>query len=157
MTLDEAISYNLSGLNVAVLGLPASGKSHVAARLYAKNSHHVLISTDNYMAQGYEQSLYDLIEELGNPLWNTFEGLILEGVLCYRILRKGLGMDCWKPDVIFMVEASTKKRQEIYLKERDPNKIKYMASFDRSLTTIWNEYLNSDIPKPPIFYLNNEY
>jgi adenylate kinase family enzyme len=155
MTLDEAISYNLSGLNVAVLGLPASGKSHLAARLYAKNSHHVLISTDNYMAQGYEQSLYDLIEELGNPLWNTFEGLILEGVLCYRILRKGLGMDCWKPDVIFMVERSIQERERVYHTERDPAKLKNMKSFDLGLMNIWNYYLFNRKDDTPIFYINN--
>ncbi len=157
MTVDEIMSINLSGLNAVLVGLPASGKSHIAARLYAKNPGHILISTDSYIGVDYEDSLYRLIEDLGNPDRPSFQPLLLEGVMVYRLLRKGLEVDCWKPDVIIDVQATRKQRHEIYMKERDPSKWKYVEKSDLGLLSIWNQYMASPQLKPPIFTLENNH
>jgi len=157
MFLDDILAINFSAMNVCIVGLAASGKSHVAAKLYGRNPTHTLISTDSYLPFNYEQGLYELISDLGNPEKHDFNPIIVEGILNFRLLRKGLDTDCWKPDAIIFVENSRKQRHEIYLRERDASKLKYMQSFDLGLLKIWNEYLQSPVKKPPIFTLNNEH
>lgn len=136
MRLEEILSVPLEG-SCVVIGIPASGKTFLGNKLVEQNSSHLLLSTDSYMGTGYERDLYPLIEDLRSYP----KEIIIEGVLGYRLLRKGLQEDDFCPDLVIVCETNKKKQAEIYAKERDPKKLQYMKSFEIGLMKVYNDYM----------------
>lgn len=149
MNLDELLAKDFFWKNVLVIGLPASGKTFIANKIREMAFAIDIFHTDKYIEFGYEDSLYNLIEELEG--FKTEATCIVEGVLGYRLLRKGLEIDCWKPDVVIVCEGSKKRQTEIYAAERDPKKLKYMRSFELGLTKIFNDYMSAEKTHQPEF------
>lgn len=155
MNLEELMNIDLTGKDICVIGKPGAGKTTIA-RLLSKKWGIPLLSTDDFRSGDWENDLYTIMDEL-----EARSGAIIsEGVQMYRALRKGLELGTYKPHVIIEIEISTKKQREIYLKERDPKKLKYMQSFALGLTKVYNEYhslLQQEENKPIFYTLNNEW
>ncbi len=128
---------NIKNKNVLIIGPPASGKTTLALELSKQNWHHTLLHTDNFIKYGYEQALYEIIRHTKANVSN----MIIEGVLGYRLLRKGAQLpDVWKPDLVIEMEVTREKQAEIYANERDPAKLKYLKGFAATHAKILNDY-----------------
>jgi|GEM_PF-3242390 len=140
---------------VVVIGLPASGKTHLTNEISAQYSSrgYNIIHTDDFMKHGFDNSLYVMMSHLKN---DTSERKIIEGVQGYRLLRKGLEQKTFIPDVVIVVVASKSDRTERY-KNRNKS---LNAGFDKSLETIWNDYLalikSSDSKAPRFIIVNGD-
>lgn len=159
------IKLSLNENIIVVVGLPASGKTFVANELieqYAKRAYK-LYRTDDYIDWGFEESLYKLRDDLRRDLSPR---KIIEGVQGYRLLRKGLELGDFNPDVVIVVVASMAIRNDRY-KKRPTSKGKGInRGFDSTLTKIWNDYLKllgvademtlGDWKKPRFVIFNSE-
>lgn len=134
---------DIKGKNVLIIGCPASGKTYVSKLL--SDAEHRLVHTDRYMDLGYVDSLYELLRGL-----SLYKGLtIVEGVLGYRLLRKGYQKGSYRPDVVIEMKVSESRMMDTYKNERDPNKIRYLKSFNKMHAKILAEYkemVGEDLP-----------
>ncbi len=137
-----------SDKNILVIGYPAVGKTTFAKKYIEHLPYHTLISTDDYLSHGYEESLYALIEDLIKIQNLT----LVEGVLGYRLLRKGVQLDCYYPDVVFELTAPWTHIEKVYQTERETKKIPNLKSFIKTLDTILKQYQGLPNPKPPIWH-----
>ena len=139
---------NVEGLNVLVIGPPASGKTHFINKLKFSGK---VIHTDDYIKYG-DNGIY--------LLFNSIKGskTIIEGVMGYRLLRKGLELNCYHPDLVIELQVPEKKLEMIYNSERigkDFNSVKAMIKANQ---TILNEYKSMpNMNKPYWITINNEY
>jgi len=122
---------------IVIVGLPASGKSFLANEVleqYEKRNYK-MFRTDDYIKYGFEESLYKLMDDLRRDLSPR---KIIEGVQGYRLLRKGLQLGTFNPDVVIVVAASSEQRHERFKKRPDK---KLNRGFDATLEKIWADYL----------------
>jgi hypothetical protein len=146
MTIQEVLSLNMVDKNVLIIGPPASGKTwlcDIMMRFY-----HLIVHTDNYIHYGYKQSIYEVMKEINYAHTNGLN-TIVEGIQGYRLLRKGVELDCYYPDIVIELEISEKRMRETYQKERDPKKIKYLQSFNDAHQTILDDYFSLPNEKKP--------
>lgn len=146
--LIKLLESEYSDKNILVIGYPATGKTTFAKKYIQYLPHHTLIDTDDYIPHGHEQSLYVLIEDLKKIQTPT----LIEGVLGYRLLRKGVQLDCYYPDVVFELTAPWTHIEKVYQTERESKKIPNLKSFIKSLDTILKQYQELPNPKPPIWH-----
>ena len=151
MNLQDILAFNFEKKNVCIIGHPASGKTHLS-NLICPNHHK--IHTDSYIGEGYLAALHSTLHEIHN----TDKHTLVEGVICYRLLRKGVELASYYPDIIIRIEISPSKQKEIYEKERDAKKLKYMDSFNKSDDTLFNQFLEDcpvhNLPLVINFYNN---
>ena len=93
LTYDEIAQHDFKNQNVLIIGNPATGKTNLLAQLKKSNPTHYTINTDDYMSSGYEQGLYDILDDLKGITAPT----IIEGVQGFRLLRKGLQKGVYRP------------------------------------------------------------
>src|SRR5208283_5031803 len=97
MTLTEIQDIDIKGRNIAIIGAPASGKTYLAAQL--KGSH-VIVHTDSFIHLGWDNAVLSVIDHL-----NVLPGnWICEGVQVIRMLRKGVEIGNWAPQLIIQCE-----------------------------------------------------
>lgn len=152
-SIEELKELDLNGKLVYVCGVPASGKTHTSIVIHPVGGY--VIHTDFYKDDPIEEVLSKIM--LATRKYNT---VIVEGVMCYELLLSVVkGWDS-KPDIIVYLDIPRSKQEEIYRKERDPRKIKYMRGFNMKLLKMWNEYLrlieDKEI-KPQIITFNNQW
>lgn len=142
---------DINDKNVLIIGIPASGKSYVANLL--NNDNHYLIECDDYIGYGFEQSVYEILRDIERCNKKT----IVEGVQGYRLLRKGIELDNYYPDIVIQMHISEEKQRFIYSKERDAKKIKKLKAFNNSCNKILEDYFKMSIKNKPIWIniLNN--
>jgi len=161
LTITEALRTPIIGLNVMVIGLPASGKTYFAGLLSFHNPMHTLFRCDDYLnGSNGQESMYAILDEVwdqikaGNPT-------IVEGVAGYRMLRKGVQMEAYFPDIVFEIVAPTEQRERVYKQERKDKIFSNVERFDKALTTVLNDYdeliENYPFRSPTWIQVNNEY
>lgn len=136
MKTEELKSLDISGKNVLIIGCPASGKTYIS-NLIADDSHKI-IRSDDYIQYGFAESMYKCLEDI-SLMGSTHT--IVEGVQGYRMLRKGVELNSYFPDIVIEVVISEKTMNERYQNERDPKKIKYLQGFGKAQQKILNDYL----------------
>ena len=99
----------------------------------------VIIHTDDYMKYGYKDSLYKLLDDIKNK---DLKNVVIEGVLGYRLLRKGEQLNCYKPDIVIELKSSIKIILNRYKNNRQDKNIKSVLSMIKSNNTILNEYFS---------------
>lgn len=149
--LIQLLQNEYSNKNILVIGYPAVGKTTFATKYIQYLPNHTCIHTDDYIPYGHEQSLYVLLEDLKSINTATF----IEGVLGYRLLRKGIQLDCYYPDVVFELTAPWEHIEKVYNTEREDKKIQNLKSFAKSLDTILKQYKALPNPKTPIWHTIN--
>ena len=138
MTLDEITSFNFANKNVCIIGYPASGKTFLSD-LICNDTHHK-IHTDKYIKDGYSMALHSVLNELS---FIDNKPTLIEGVIGYRLLRKGVELGLYYPDIIIKIEISQTKQKEIYTNERDVSKLKFLETFNTTNEKIFTEYLEN--------------
>lgn len=127
---------NIENKTVVVIGPPGSGKTTFANQF---GETHLIIHTDDYIPYGYKEALYVLLHDLEKVKFLK-RPLLIEGVLGYRLLRKGVELNCFYPDVVIELTVTPERQAEIYAKERDAEKLKYLKGFARTHAKILADY-----------------
>jgi len=150
-TINNVINIDIEQKNVLIIGCPASGKTYLS-NLFKTT--HTKIHTDDYMRFGYVQSLYQILSDL-----KEINGLtIIEGIQGYRLLRKGVQLDCYYPDIVIEMIISEQKMINTYRNERDARKIKYLINFNSMHNKIIADYFAlSNNTKPEWYKIHNNY
>lgn len=154
MILSELLSLDIAGKRVLILGRPCAGKTYLSEILFVNPIH-----TDDYLHLEEENALYHIIEDeacLRGSLKNT---TVIEGMLGYNLLLYGAKTQMYKPDIVIEVEISIGKQRELYLKEREPSKLKYLRRFHLLHLEMMNEY-HRIVPaeqKPTFITLENNW
>lgn len=141
--------------SVVIIGPPASGKTYLSKLLAKDNPGHELVHTDNYIRYGYEESLYQLL----NHIKQTARPLIIEGILGYRLLRKGVELNCYYPEMVIELEISEALMLHTYRKERGASKnISAVRAMVKANATVLTKYKAMPNPSPPQWIkLKNQY
>ncbi len=137
---------DIKGKNVLIIGFPASGKTTLAELLDSES--HTLIHSDDYIQFGFKESLYELLKDLKKIEGNT----IIEGVMGYRLLRKGVELDSYYPDLIIHMKVNEDTIRRRYL-DRDPKKLNGALSMCKSSMKILNDYKNMPNKKKPLWVI----
>jgi len=124
---------DIEGKNVLIIGCPASGKTYLLNQF---KTTHKKFPTDDYMRFGYEQSMYQVLEDIKKSTEKT----LVEGIQGYRLLRKGVQLDCYYPDIVIQLIISEQQMLNTYRNERDEKKIKYLKGFNKMHDKIINDY-----------------
>ncbi len=154
--ITSALEIDITGKNVLIIGCPASGKSYLGMLLAGMNPGHDLIHTDDYMPLGYEPALYAILEHL--QARDGSKPTIIEGVQGYRLLRKGVQLDSYYPDIVIELSISEDLMHRTYIRERNEKKRQYLKGFNGMHRKILNDYRALPNAKPPIWYeVKNHY
>ena len=126
---------------VVIIGHPQSGKTTYSAKLKEKFPYHTYISCDDFKNFPYDEALYELKKAINKT---TAKHLVIEGILGYRLLRKGLQYKDFNPEMVIRITRAGIDYGD---------KTSKMQSFCKQLDTIWAEYiylLESETEKPEI-------
>lgn len=118
--------------NVVIIGYAATGKTTFSNTLKFKGS---MYHTDDYIPYGFEQALYVLMDDLKKdkaPL------KVIEGILGYRLLRKGLQLQNFYADLVIVCEATKEVRYD-RIKARNKD-VQATFNLDNVCRKIWNDY-----------------
>jgi dephospho-CoA kinase len=96
---------------IVIVGHPATGKTHLSKELEINYPDYRIIHSDDYMKHGYEKSLYVMLEDI---VTSPNKKMIIEGVQTPRLLRKGLELNNFNPDVIINTTADAHTKLERY-------------------------------------------
>jgi adenylate kinase family enzyme len=90
---------------IVILGYTKTGKVTIAKKL-AQELNYPLFESDHYInIKDREQSLYNLIDHV-LPYYQSNQPIIIEGILCFRLLRKGLQLNNFSPDLIIKTKCN---------------------------------------------------
>lgn len=116
---------------IFIIGLPASGKTFFTDLLSNHLKTHTVLHTDDYIKFGKHGELAECVTDI-NRAKRKRQPIIVEGVLCYRILKSRH----INPDLIIIINASRDERVERY-KQRNKS---YSRDFDGMLIRFWKDY-----------------
>ncbi len=143
---------------ILIIGSPASGKTELGKRLAWKFKMPI-IHTDNYIGYGQPNNLYVLLEDLKK---RESESLIIEGVLNYRLLRKGIEGTGYNfvPDLVIEVEAPESWIEGVYANDRsdkDYNAVLRMRKANQTVLSKYEELLRKQgLKRPTWIKVQNE-
>ena len=119
--------------NVVIIGYPATGKTFLLDSITSKVKASIY-HTDDYIKYGFVDALYVLMEEIAKdktPL------KIIEGVLGYRLIRKGIELHTFHADLVIVCEASVPTRTaRIALRGK---LVQATLSMDKGLEKVWED------------------
>lgn len=148
------VQVDIENKNVLIIGWPASGKTHVANLLWKDNPGHKMIHTDDYMHHGFKEALYEILRDLKR----TRKPTIIEGVQGYRLLRKGVELDCYYPDIVIELEIPESRMYRTYAEQRRGKDPAYLKGFNKMQQKILNDYFAMPNKKKPQWIkLKNHY
>lgn len=148
------LTVDIGTKNVLIIGCPASGKTFLSNQLAHDNPKHHVIHTDDYMEYGYKASLYEILDYMSKLRCPT----IIEGVIGYRLLRKGVELDCYYPDIVIELEISEGRMHKTYATQRLDKDFDAVRGFVRSHEKILNDYRVMVNPHPPEWHkIKNNY
>ncbi len=119
---------------IVITGYSATGKTTLAHSI----PHYRLYHTDDYIKFGYEDSIYALLEDVKK---DDYHFKIIEGIQVNRLLRKGVQLGIFSPDLIIRCNCSPEVRIERYKDRGDADKIQNLNAMDRGLNKVWMDYL----------------
>lgn len=125
---------------IVVCGYTKTGKVTIAKKLAEQLGRKLLIS-DDYQMFGVDESLQMMMEDIIICLKNK-EQIIVEGILCFRLLRKGMEQMSILPDMLIKTECNEETIRHFYEKDGESSKIDRALSFNKGLNKIWKDYLN---------------
>lgn len=154
MTISQALAPPITGLNVVIIGYPATGKTYFSKLLAERNPTHRLFHTDDYLLR------YNGVEAMYACMGEVIEAIeagtptIVEGIAGYRMLRKGVQLDSYYPHIVFEMLAPFEQIKRTY--RNDPNrsadKVKNLPAFCKAQDTIKKDYLTT-VPSLPRWVL----
>lgn len=140
--------------SVVIIGWPASGKTYVSNQLWKDNPDHNMFHTDDYMHHGFVDALYALLKDIKK----SKKPVIVEGMQGYRLLRKGVELDCFYPDIVIELEITEKRMLQTYAEQRPGRDTRALKGFIHAQQKILNDYKRMyNTHKPQWHLLKNNY
>jgi uridine kinase len=128
---------------VCIVGLSGTGKSHLSYQLSEQFPEYKVFHCDDYLTLGKNYGDVDVLTRLLVDItYSPHKKKIIEGSLCYRLLRKGAKDDSFLPDLVIMV-ISTQAARQIRRPDKD------YTSFDQMYRRIWRDYITERKLKTP--------
>ncbi len=123
---------------IVILGFTKTGKLPIAKKLATELNRPLFIS-DNYLE--LKDPLNAFMEDI-NYHRRIQNQIIIEGTLCFRLLRKGLELSNFNTDLIIKTNCNEETIKYFYNQDGESHKIKRAFSFNQGLNKIWDEYRN---------------
>lgn len=136
---------DINGKKVLIIGPPSSGKTYLS-NLYCS---HKVLHTDDYIKYGKE-SINRLFIDI-----NKYDFTIVEGMLGYKLLYKGVKEDKYYPDIVIKLDIDYDKARAIYAKERNLSKFRKIAGYMSLHNKIFRDYQKLSNNKLPVLYKFN--
>lgn len=154
----KLISYCTNFPFIAICGFTKTGKITIAKKL-AQELHRDLIISDDYSLTVYGDSALEAFMAAISKKLNTGVPVIAEGILCFRMLRKGIQLRTLFPDLVIKTECNESTIRHFYKKDGEIYKIDKALAFNKGLTKIWNDYqqlleTTPGVKKPEYLELN---
>jgi hypothetical protein len=121
---------------IVILGYTKTGKLPIAKKISQELNRPLFIS-DEYLKlkDPLESFMSDVI------LHQIRENqIVVEGTLCFRLLRKGLELSNFNTDLIIKTSCNEETIKYFYNQDNESHKIKRALSFNQGLNKIWDEY-----------------
>jgi hypothetical protein len=144
MKYGQLFEQPFTGKTIVIIGSPASGKTTFGKALAAKHGQR-LIHTDDYMQHDYKTALYVMLADL----IEIDEPVIVEGMQGYRLLRKGVELGNFFPDVVIELSVTDEQVERVYRTERKAEKLPKLSAFNKMHQTILANYKAMENPHPP--------
>lgn len=126
---------------IVVAGFTKTGKITISNKLSEELGYPVIKSDDFKIEQYGNKALFAFLGECLS-YYNTRKPVIIEGVKAFRLLRKGLQLRSFYPDVIIKTECNEATIRHFYKKDGEAEKIERAISFNKGLQTTWESYLD---------------
>ena len=123
---------------VVVCGFTKSGKITIARKISNHLKRRLFIS-DDYTIYGPQEAMYVLLKDIVYET-NRKHPFIVEGVQCFRLLRKGMQEGGFYPDLIIKTKCDEKTIRHFYNKDGEGHKTDRALSFNKGLDKVWNDY-----------------
>jgi hypothetical protein len=132
----ELIQYCIQFNTIVILGYTKTGKLPIARKIAQELDRPLLIS-DEYLK--LKEPLDAFMSDI---TWHQRRGnqIIIEGTLCFRLLRKGLELSNFNTDLIIKTKCNNETIKYFYNQDNESHKIKRALSFNQGLNKIWDEY-----------------
>ncbi len=134
----ELIQYCSQFNTIVVLGYTKTGKLPIAKKIATELNCPLFIS-DEYL------ELKDPLDAFMNDIilhQKRKNQIIVEGTLCFRLLRKGLELSNFNTDLIIKTNCNEETIKYFYNLDSESHKIKRALSFNQGLNKIWDDYRN---------------
>lgn len=140
---------DIKGKNIVVIGWPTSGKTFFTNFLASSAIEHVIIHTDDYYdrIKDFKQELYVLLDDLKK----IDHPVIVEGILGYRLLRKGVEWNCFYPHIVVEFTTTLEEMEKIYLRERKPHNYPKAKGLARACEYVLQDYKEMANSSPPVW------
>lgn len=153
----KIIDYCKSLPLIFILGPTKSGKVTISKELSKQLDNRELLIADEYIENyGYEYALDRLESDMKDHYYNCVP-VILEGILCFRLLRKMVKEGYHLPNITIKVECNQETISFFYEKEEPGKNLNSVMGFNQGLEKIFKEsvyLLESQGKKLPILTLN---
>jgi hypothetical protein len=153
MTLQDLLSLPIAGKQIAILGMPAAGKTWLAKQF---DPHELCtIHTDDYIGYDEVAAIHSIEEDAYMRLGKPY--CIVEGCFGYQLLLAGAQRKTYMPDIVLDLSISRAAQRVIYLRERDPDKLKHLKRFHEMNTKLFQEWAKIATHDTNIISFTNEY
>lgn len=126
---------------VVIIGDPATGKTHLTNHLGDKYPEYRVIHTDDYMHHGFQKALYMMMDDIS---MSENKKMIIEGIQSARLLRKGIQLNNFHPDLIIETTAPDDLKVSRYtLRGKE-----YPIALEKNIRTVMSEYRQSLATSP---------
>lgn len=148
MGIPSGIIGDVKGLNVLIIGWPASGKTVLSDSLVGD---HYRIHTDDYIDKdkdNYKESLYTIMADMKAIERAT----MIEGIQGYRLLRKGVQLNCYYPDAVIELKIKVETMIQRYEESRKGKDVQSAINWGAMHDTILEDYRKMyNVRKPKVW------
>lgn len=131
---------------IVIYGHTKSGKSLLAKELSRKLNDREYIFSDWFQHLGFKDAMYYILKEIQ---FNDKQ-LIIEGIQMSRLLRKGLQMNNFYPEVVIHIECDYETVKYAYIRDGEKDKLRQDGRFIKH----WNGMIDKIFYE---WYLNLQY
>lgn len=126
---------------IFVIGFTKTGKVTIAKELAKQLNYDILIADDFIENYGHDGALTMFKNEVERKFYNG-DRFIVEGVLCFRLLRKLINTSGIIPDLIIKTECDDQTIRYFYEKEEPNKNLSRVFGFNQGLQKIFEEYID---------------
>jgi len=154
---DELIEICRNANYVIIYGHTKSGKSLLTKLISEKLENRKYIFSDWYKHLGFKQNMYAILRLISNN--NTKEKMIIEGIQMSRLLRKGVQLNNFYPDVVIHIICNYETIKYAYINDGERHKLRnnlvlYWNNMIDKIFLEWYNLIKFSDKKPKIIKIN---